>query len=128
MVDVLRQLLVTLFVLLFSFRLGLPLCICCDSKDCNAADVESKTVLSCRTCGSVQHRDHALIFLASVKKKVSHCDFMSDSWCREVSSIPDQVEAAGGGTVSISHCISCHFKSSVLATKHSFTLPSPAGA
>jgi hypothetical protein len=53
---------------------------------------------------------------------------MSDSWCQEVSSLPDPDEAGGGGTVSISHCISCHFKSSVLETKHLFTLPTPEGA
>jgi hypothetical protein len=53
---------------------------------------------------------------------------MSDSWCQEVSSLPNPGVAAGGGTVSISHCISCHFKSSVLETKHSFTLPTPEAA
>ena len=79
--------------------------------------------ISCCNCGSFQLLDHALSFLRSISAKVSQADIASDTWCCEVAALSARSGSPADATVS--HCISCHFKSSICLQKHSFSLPSP---
>ena len=79
--------------------------------------------ISCCNCGSFQLLDHALSFLRSISAKVSQADIASDTWCCEVAALSARSGSPADATVS--HCISCHFKSSICLRKHSFSLPSP---